>query len=74
MNDTKHHDDFSSLTIDQLSELAAAVHETFGGNLSRGEFIDRLLMFIEDVPGFEADEVPQALIESAWAEYGSHRR
>jgi hypothetical protein len=73
MDDTQHHDDFPPLTIDQIRDLAEAIREVFGGKFSRADFTDRLLMFLEDVPGCESGEVAGALIESAWAEYADPR-
>ncbi|AJK45301.1 hypothetical protein [Burkholderia plantarii] len=73
MDDTQHYDHFPRLTIDQIRDLAEAIREIFGGNLSRADFSDKLMMFLEDVPGYESGEVAAALVESAWAEYTSHR-
>ncbi|MFM0420031.1 hypothetical protein [Paraburkholderia aromaticivorans] len=70
MNDTQCHGDFPPLTIEQIRELAAALRDVFGSNLSREQFNDRLLMFLEDVPGYESGGAPLSLIESAWAAYG----
>jgi len=70
MDDIQHHNDFAPLTIEQVRELAATIREVFGRNLSRTDFTDRLLMFLEDVPGYESGEAA-ALIESAWAEYAA---
>lgn len=69
MNDIQHHDDYPSLTIDQIRALAAAVREDFGGNLSRADFAESLLMLLEDVSAFEAGKVDARLIESAWGTY-----
>ncbi|WP_322015527.1 hypothetical protein [Paraburkholderia sp. J12] len=69
MDDTQHHDDFPPLTIEQIRELAEAIREVFGGNLPRTEFADKLMMFLEDVPGYESCEVAAALVESAWVMY-----
>ncbi|MBU9692320.1 MULTISPECIES: hypothetical protein [Burkholderia cepacia complex] len=70
MDDIKQHDDFPPLTIDQIRDLATAVREDFGGNLSHIAFTENLLMLLEDIPGFEADDGADArLIESAWATY-----
>jgi len=49
--------------------LAAAIRDVFGGNLSRESFAHKLLMFLEDAPGYESGENAVALITSAWAEY-----
>lgn len=54
MDDTKHYSDLPPLTIDQVRELAATIREIFGGNVPRTGFADRLLMFLEDVPGYES--------------------
>jgi hypothetical protein len=69
MDDTEHYSDFSPLTASQIRDLAAALRDVFGSNLSREQFNDKLLMFLEDVPGYEADGASSSLIESAWAEY-----
>lgn len=70
MNDTQRHGDFSPLSASQVRDLAAALRDVFGSNLSRKQFNDKLLMFLEDVPGYESGEASSALIESAWAAYG----
>jgi hypothetical protein len=70
MNDTQCHGDFPPLTADQIRDLAAALRDVFGSNLSGEHFNDKLLMFLEDVPGYESGEASSALIESAWAAYG----
>ncbi|MBH9659405.1 hypothetical protein JAO05_30460 [Burkholderia pseudomallei] len=69
MDDIKHPNDFPPLTIGQIHNLATAVRDDFGGKLSRAEFIESLLMLLDDVPGFEACDVDETLIESAWATY-----
>ncbi|AVR11550.1 hypothetical protein [Burkholderia thailandensis] len=69
MDDTKHPNDFPPLTIEQICELAAAVCDDFGGDLPRAAFTERLLLLLEDVPGFEAGDVDARLIESTWAIY-----
>lgn len=69
MNDIQHDDDYRSLTIDQIRDLAAAVREDSGGNLSRADFTESLLMLLEDVPGFEAGKVDERFIELAWMTY-----
>lgn len=73
MDDIRQPNDFPPLTIDQIRDLAVAVREEFGSGLSRADFIESLLMLLEDVPGSEASEFPASLIESAWAEYNRHR-
>ncbi|MFM0034380.1 hypothetical protein [Paraburkholderia strydomiana] len=70
MNDTPSHGDFSPLTAGQIRDLAVALRDVFGSKLSRKQFNDMLLMFLEDVPGYESGEASSALIESAWAAYG----
>ncbi|WP_244744749.1 hypothetical protein [Paraburkholderia terricola] len=70
MDDTKHDSDFLPLTAGQIHELAAALRDVFGSNLSREQFNDKLMMFLEDVPGYESGEASSSLIESAWAAYG----
>jgi len=69
MNNTQSYGDLPPLSIDQIRDLAAALREGFGSNLSRTQFADKLLMFLEDVPGYESPEASSSLIESAWAEY-----
>ncbi|RQZ14155.1 hypothetical protein DIE15_19875 [Burkholderia sp. Bp9031] len=69
MDDTQHHDDFPPLTIDQIRDLPTAVHKDFGGKLSRADFTEKLLMLLEDIPGFRMGGVLASLIESAWATY-----
>ncbi|MEW9580670.1 hypothetical protein [Paraburkholderia sp. DGU8] len=69
MDDTKHNSDLPPLTAGQICELAAAIRDVFGGNLSRTQFADKLLMFLEDVPGYESGDASSSLIESAWATY-----
>ncbi|KVH13885.1 MULTISPECIES: hypothetical protein [Burkholderia] len=64
MDETRHHNDFPTLTNEQLCELAAAVCDDFGGDLSRAAFTEKLLWLLEDVPGFEADQVDASLIYS----------
>lgn len=67
--DTQCRDDYPPLTASQIHDLAAAACDVFGSNLSREQFNDKLLMFLEDVPGYESGEASSSLIESAWAEY-----
>ena len=69
MNDIRHPSTFPPLTTEQIRELAASIREIFGSNLSRESFADKLLMFLEDVPGYESGENAMALITSVWAEY-----
>ncbi|HDR9338327.1 MULTISPECIES: hypothetical protein [Burkholderia] len=69
MHNTQHHDDFPPPTIDQIRDLAAAVREDFGGDLSRAVFTEKLRLLLEDVPGFETGEEDARLIESAWVIY-----
>ncbi|MBP0608395.1 MULTISPECIES: hypothetical protein [Burkholderia] len=69
MDNTLHFDDLTLLTIDRVCDLTTAVREDFGGDLSRAAFTEKLLLLLEDVPGFEAGEVDARLIESAWAIY-----
>jgi hypothetical protein len=69
MDDTQHHNDFPALSIGQIRNLAEAIRDVFGSNLSREDFNDKLLIFLEDVPGYESGEVSSSLIESAWSEY-----
>lgn len=69
MDDTEHPNNFPSLSVEQIRDLAAAIREVFVSNLSREPFADKLLMFLEDVPGYASGENATALIASAWAEY-----
>lgn len=69
MDDTQHPASFPPLTIEPIRELAAAIRDVFGGNLSRESFSDKLLMFLKAVPGYESGENSVDLIASAWAEY-----
>ncbi|RQM49815.1 hypothetical protein EHZ19_05345 [Paraburkholderia bannensis] len=74
MDDTQHSNDLATLNIDQIRELSEAIRDVFGRNLSRTDFTDKLLMFLEDVAGYESGEVAAALIELAWVKYGDFRR
>ena len=69
MNDTQFNGDFPPLTASQIRDLAATLRDVFGSKLSREQFNDKLLMFLEDVPGYESGDASSSLIESAWAEY-----
>ncbi|WP_175866081.1 hypothetical protein [Burkholderia contaminans] len=69
MDDIKHPNDFPPLSSGQIHDLATAVREGFGGDLSREAFTEKLLLFLEDVPGFEAGDVDARLIESIWETY-----
>ncbi len=69
MDDNQHPTNFPPLTIEQIRELIAAIRQVFGRELSPESFADKLLMFLEDVPGYESGENAVALITSAWAEY-----
>ncbi|MFT4064866.1 hypothetical protein [Paraburkholderia sp.] len=74
MNDTPpYHGDLPPLTADQIRELVAALRDVFESNLSREQFDDKLLMSLEDVPGYESGEASSSLIESAWAAYRGPR-
>lgn len=74
MNDTRHSSNFPPLTAGQIRGLAASIREVFGSDLSRAEFTDKLLLFLEDVAGYESGEDAAALITSAWAEYNDRRQ
>ncbi|TGN94562.1 hypothetical protein [Burkholderia sp. USMB20] len=74
MDDIQRPDDFPPLTIEQIRELAMAVREDFDSDLSRADFTENLLMLLEDIPGFETDQVNARRIESAWAIYTSSWR
>ncbi|MFM0437576.1 hypothetical protein PQQ84_13990 [Paraburkholderia strydomiana] len=69
MNDIQSHSDFPPLTSDQIRDLAAALRDVFGSHLSREQFNDKLLMFLEDVPGYESGGASSSLLASAWVEY-----
>ncbi|WP_186082935.1 MULTISPECIES: hypothetical protein [Burkholderia] len=69
MDDIKHPNDFPPLTPEQIHDLAAAVREDFGGNLSRAGFIESLMSLLEGISGFEVGEVPPSLVELAWVGY-----
>ncbi|HFT8009238.1 TPA: hypothetical protein ACU9T0_001054 [Burkholderia cenocepacia] len=69
MENIDYPDDFPSVTIDQIRDLAAAVQEDFGPDLSRIAFADKLLLLLEDVAGFNADPLQILLIDSAWTQY-----
>ncbi len=69
MNDIRHPSNFPPLTTEQIRELAASIRDVFGSSLSPESFADKLLMFLEDVPGYESGENSIDLIASAWAEY-----
>ncbi|WP_454806376.1 hypothetical protein [Paraburkholderia fungorum] len=69
MDDAKHDSDFPPLTVSQTRELAAALRDVFGSDLSRAQFADKLRMFLEDVPGYESGEASASLIASAWSAY-----
>ncbi|RQR56118.1 hypothetical protein DIE18_26260 [Burkholderia sp. Bp9125] len=69
MDETQCLHDFLQLTIDQIRELATAVFDDFGGDLSRAAFTEKLLLLLEDVPGFEAGKVEERFIELEWTAY-----
>ena len=73
MDETQHPNNFPTLTNEQICELATTVRDDFGGDLSREAFTEKLLLFLEDVPGFEAAQVDARLIESAWTIYSGRR-
>lgn len=73
MNDTRYQGDLPPLTAGQIHELVVALRDVFGSNLSRAQFADRLLMFLEDVPGYESGEASSSVIASAWAVYAAQR-
>ncbi|KWK82723.1 hypothetical protein [Burkholderia ubonensis] len=49
MDGIQRPNDFLPLTIDQIRDLAAALREEFGDNLSRADFPERLLMLRNSV-------------------------
>ena len=69
MDDTEHPNYFPPLTIEQIQGLVESIHDAFGNDFSRAVFTNHLLVLFEDVPGYETGEVPEVLIESAWALY-----
>jgi hypothetical protein len=70
MSDIQSHGDFPPLTATQIRELVAVIRDVFESDLSCEQFNDKLLMFLEDVPGYESGDASSSLIESAWATYG----
>ena len=66
MNDARHSSNFPPLTAEQICDLAASIREVFGSDLPRESFTDKLLMFLEDVPGYETGRIPETMIDSAW--------
>ncbi|VWC86435.1 hypothetical protein BLA18112_03005 [Burkholderia lata] len=73
MDNIQYHNDFPELTFEQIRDLATAVCENFGGNLSRADFTEKLLWLLEDVPGCELACTTSTPIDSAWGEYSRHR-
>lgn len=69
MDESQYPNNFRTLTNEQVCELATAMRDDFGGDLSREAFTEKLLLFLEDVPGFEAGDLDARLIESTWATY-----
>jgi hypothetical protein len=69
MDDTEHPDNFPPLTIEQIRELVESIQDAFGNDFSRAVFRNHLLALFEGVPGYETGDVPEALIELAWALY-----
>lgn len=69
MDDTEHPNDFPPLTIEQIQGLVESLQDAFGNDFSRAVFTNHLLVLFEDVPGYETGDVPEALLESAWALY-----
>ncbi|GAB6847900.1 hypothetical protein [Paraburkholderia kururiensis] len=69
IDDIRHYDDFSPLTIDQIQGLVESIQDAFGNDFSRAIFTNHLLALLEDVPGYETGDVPATLIESAWVAY-----
>jgi len=65
--------DETALTNDQIRELAVALQEEFGEKLSHIDFCDKLLLALEDVPGYESGNVAMVLIDTAWAEYTQYQ-
>ncbi|RQH04254.1 hypothetical protein D1Y85_19405 [Paraburkholderia dinghuensis] len=52
MNANSLNDDFPPLAIDRIRDLAVAVREDFGTNLSRTSFTGKRLDLLEDIPGY----------------------
>lgn len=71
MDDIRHYNDFPPLTAGQIRDLAVAIRDVFGSSLSRAQFNDKLLMFLEDVPGYESEEASSSLIKLAWDIYNA---
>ncbi|GAB7521545.1 hypothetical protein [Paraburkholderia sp. 2C] len=71
MDDIQHPNDFTPLTNDQIRDLADAIRDVFGSNLLREDFSDKLLLFLEDAPGYESSEAAAEVIEAAWAAYAN---
>ncbi|MEK2600907.1 hypothetical protein [Burkholderia arboris] len=69
MNDTQRLNNFPPLTNEQICDLATAVRGDFGGDLSREDFTEKLLLLLEDIPGFEVVDVDARFIESARTTY-----
>ncbi|BEV54129.1 MULTISPECIES: hypothetical protein [Burkholderia cepacia complex] len=73
MDNIKHPSNHFMLTARQICDLATVVRENFGGNLSRADFTEQLLLLLEDVPGCELVFTTSTLIDSAWGEYNRYR-
>ncbi len=69
MDDTQHPASFLPLTIERIQGLVESIQDAFGNDFSRAVFTNHLWVLFEDVPGYETGDVPDALIESAWALY-----
>lgn len=66
VDESQYPNNFPTLTNEQICELATAVCDDFGGDLSRAAFTEKLRLLLEDVTGFEAGEVDAGFIESMW--------
>jgi len=47
MDDTEHRDNVPALAIGQIRELAAAIREVFGSNLTRVDLTDKRVIYFD---------------------------
>ena len=59
------------LENDQLNTLVAIIHAQSGGNLSRAEFADAMLLLFENIPGFETlpRKLSRRYLKILWQSY-----
>jgi hypothetical protein len=69
MDKTSHSSDSWSLTSEQIQALVESIQDALGDGFTRAEFVNHLLLMLEDIPGFETGDVPASLIETAWTAY-----